>query len=265
MDMYMILIIITVILAAAAVILFGVDKRKYRLLIVLFGAAAALMAAFLVWTSDYYRAGETAKAAMRTDSMVTVEKVKNGWLFDGPSEENMLVFYPGAKVEETAYAPLLRKLAEEETDVFLVKMPLHLAVFGINAADDMIREGTYSHYYIGGHSLGGAMAAFYGAGHGDVIDGQILLAAYPTKKTAVDTALIYGSGDGVLRMPRVEKAKSLVSGLFQEYVITGGNHAQFGDYGVQAGDGKAQITASQQQSQTLEAIESFLGSCRGAA
>ena len=116
-----------------------------------------VVAAFLLWASDYYHAGGTALAAMQSDSIVSVEKTNMGWLFDGPSEDELLIFYPGAKVEETAYSPLLHELAEKEMDVYLIRMPLHLAFFGMDAADAVVREGGYDQYYIGGHSLGGAM------------------------------------------------------------------------------------------------------------
>ena len=122
-----------------------------------------------------------------------------------------------------------------------------------------IENGTYDRYYLGGHSLGGAMAAVYTAGHEDEIAGEILLAAYPTKNTSVDTVLICGSEDGVLNMTRVKKAKDLVTGRYDEYCIDGGSHAQFGDYGVQTGDGEPWISSEEQQKLTLEEIGRFFG------
>ena len=106
------------------------------------------------------------------------------------------------------------------------------------------------------------MAAFYAAGQEEEIDGAILLAAYPTKKTHADTVIIYGTEDHVLNLSRVEEAENLVTGVYREYTISGGNHAQFGDYGEQAGDGKAEITPQEQQEQTIEAIREFLLSIR---
>ena len=234
-------------------------KWKFRILVPLFAVLDVVVVSFFLWALNYYHAGETALAAMQSDDVVSVERTDNGWLFDGPSEDDALIFYPGAKVEETAYAPLLRSLAEEKMDVYLIRMPLHLAFFGLNAADSVIENDTYDRYYLGGHSLGGAMAAVYAAGHEDEIAGEILLAAYPTKKTSVDTVLIYGSEDGVLNMTRVEKAKDLVTGRYDEYCIDGGSHAQFGDYGVQTGDGEAWITPEEQQKLALKEIGRFFG------
>ena len=125
-------------------------------------AVAVLAAAFGFYVGDYYR----------------VEQADYGWYLDGPSEEDALIFYPGAKVDEKAYIPILYRFAEEGMDVCLVKMPFHLAFFGMNKAADVMHQYSYANWYIGGHSLGGAMAANYAADHGDRIRGLVLLAAY---------------------------------------------------------------------------------------
>lgn len=233
-------------------------KWKFRILVPLFALIDALVIAFLLWASVYYRADATAIKAMQSDGVVTVEQTKSGWLLDGPSDDKALIFYPGAKVDAKAYAPILRMLAEEEMDVYLVKMPLNLAFFGIGKAGEFVEDSAYEQYYISGHSLGGAMAAGYAAEHDSDFKGMILFAAYPTQETAIDTLMIYGSEDGVLNMARIEEASNLVSGNYSEVVIDGGNHAQFGNYGEQKGDGEAVISAEDQQTQAIQAIRKFL-------
>lgn len=96
----------------------------------------------------------SAYAALKSDDTVTVTQTAYGWFFDGPSETDALIFYPGGKVEETAYAPLLHALAERGMDCCLVSMPFRLAVFGVNKADQVMAQYDYAHWYIGGHSLG---------------------------------------------------------------------------------------------------------------
>lgn len=227
-------------------------KKKWIPVIVI----AILATAFLIYTGVYYHAGESAKAALESDRIVTVSQTDYGWFFDGPSENNAFIFYPGAKVEETAYAPLMHMLAAEGMDVCLVKMPFRLAFFGMNKASDLMEMYDYENWYIGGHSLGGAMAANYAADHGDSMTGLILFAAYPTKKLA-DSLLeisIYGSEDGVLNMEKVEAGKAYAPDEYLEYVIPGGNHAQFGDYGEQRGDGEAYISGEEQQSLAVDYI-----------
>ena len=230
-------------------------KKKMKWIIILF-IIVVLTSAFLIYTENYYHAESSALEELKTDKTVSVTQTDYGWLFDGPSERDILIFYPGAKVEETAYAPLLHHLAEQGMDVCLVKMPFRFAVFGADKAEHVMEMYDYAHWYIGGHSLGGAIAANYAAEHTVQLTGVILLAAYPTK--VIDDSLIlisiYGSEDGVLNMTRMAEGEQYVPGNSTQYVIEGGNHARFGNYGEQKGDGKASISAEEQQRRTVELI-----------
>lgn len=230
-------------------------RNKWKWLIPLL-ILVILAGAFLIYTGSYYHADASALAALDSDEAVTVIPTDYGWLLDGPSETDALIFYPGAKVEETAYAPLLHGLAAQGMDVCLVKMPFRLAFFGLSRADAVMAQHDYGRWYIGGHSLGGAMAAIYAAGHADNLAGVALLAAYPTK--ALDSGLrvlsLYGSEDGVLNRAKLEKGRPYMPPSARECVIEGGNHAQFGNYGPQAGDGAAAISAQEQQRRTADEI-----------
>ena len=212
-------------------------------------AVLLLIAAFLIYVGIFYRADETALAALASDETVRISRTEYGWLFDGPSETDAMIFYPGAKVEAEAYAPLLRLLAGEGMDVLLVEMPFRLAVFGSDRAEELFPQYEYADWYIGGHSLGGAVAANYAAAHVDRLRGLILFAAYPSKP--LDDSLVvvsvYGSEDGVLNMDKLAAGRAFVPGPYYEYAIDGGNHGQFGSYGVQSGDGTARISAEEQR------------------
>lgn len=136
-------------------------------------------------------------------------------------------------------------------------MPFNLAFLGQNSADDIIKNSSYEHYFISGHSLGGAMAASYINGTNNT-DGLILFAAYLSSEIEKPVLSIYGSCDKVLNMDKYNKSKSLIKGNFTECIIDGANHAQFGYYGNQSGDGKALISAKLQQNQTVNKIISFI-------
>jgi dienelactone hydrolase len=220
---------------------------------------AVLTAVILIPALYYHGADVTAKEAMVPDGNVTVTRTGYGWFFDGPSDEYLLAFYPGAGVEPAAYAPLLRLLAGEGVDVCLIRSPLRFAILDDDAAADALKLYSHPHKYVGGHSLGGAVAANFAAAHSDEVEGAILLAAYPTEQTDSGLILsIYGSEDGILSMDRVEDGRGLAGGDYVEHVISGGNHAQFGNYGKQRGDGEASVSAESQQKETAELIAQTL-------
>ncbi len=231
-------------------------KMKKWIWIVPLCAMGILVICFFLYSEQYFHADQSALSALESDETVSVTKTDYGWLFDGPSESDALIFYPGAKVEETAYAPLLHLLAKEGMDVCLVKMPFRLAFFGLNKADDLMPRYGYANWYIGGHSLGGAMAASYAANHEKQLTGVVLLAAYPTKKLGDSLAVttVYGSEDRVLNMANLKAGDRFLPDNAAKHVIEGGNHAQFGNYGEQNGDGKAVISAEEQQRQTVALI-----------
>ena len=233
------------------------QSRKRNVILILL-LSICLLAAVCVWyVSDDYKCEEEVQSYFQKNDPVKIEEIENGLLLDGTGNENAFIFYPGAKVEYTAYVPLLYQIAENGTDVFLMKMPCNLAFLGMNRADDIIRGYKYSYWYLGGHSLGGAMAAAYAAEYLDNLDGLVLLAAYPTKSLQSEgfsVRSLYGSEDGVLHMEKVEQGRAYMPDDYTEICIQGGNHAQFGNYGEQKKDGVAALSREEQQRQTARAI-----------
>lgn len=210
-----------------------------------------LAGAFFWYVSDYYRAEDTALAVMAQDSGITVQ---DNLTILSPSHptDTAIIFYPGAKVEAEAYLPLLDQIRQLGVTCILVHMPFHMAIFDANAAENVIAQfSEYQHWYIAGHSMGGAMASKFASDHPDQVDGLILMGAYiygnyPDEKTLT----IYGSLNQSVE-DHIDYTENIVE-------IAGGNHAQFGNYGPQKGDLPATITAEEQQKQTVEAIEAFL-------
>lgn len=217
-----------------------------------------LLAGGCFWyISDYSRSEPSATALLSGTGQVFVSPCANGLFLDGPGEDSALIFYPGAKVEYTAYLPLLFQVAEGGTDCFALKMPGNLAILGQDRAAPILDSYDYARWYLGGHSLGGAMAASWAAGHTDELDGLVLLAAYPTKElsgTSFAVLSVYGSEDGVLNMAKLESGRDLMPADYTELCIQGGCHAWFGNYGTQKGDGTPSISREEQQTQTAKAI-----------
>lgn len=210
-----------------------------------------------VWyVNDYYHAEEYVNGYLQSSDTVTVTTEDNIVFLDGSGTEDAIIFYPGAKVEYTAYVPLFYKLAEQGIDCFVVKMPCNLAILGMNKAEDIMAEYEYENWYLSGHSLGGAMAANFAADNAEGLNGLVLLAAYATKELPehLSVGSIYGSEDKVLNMESYEAGREYLPEDYKELCMEGGNHAGFAYYGEQEGDGSASITKEEQQKQTMDAI-----------
>ena len=188
---------------------------------------------------------------------VNVSKIDQELLLDGPGNDTALIFYPGAKVEYTSYLPMLAKLSAKGVDCYLVEMPLNMAFFGKDSANDIIDDGNYTHYIMSGHSLGGAMAASY-VNETNRSDGLVLFASYATGEISKPVLSIYGSEDKVLNMKSYNESMDMYTGNFTEFVIDGCNHAQFGYYGNQSGDGSSTISAKTQQKESVNEILDFI-------
>lgn len=224
-----------------------------------------LFTAFAVFVSIYYKADEDAVSASLSANSITVDEKKDFTAFI-PREEckTGFIFYPGGKVEHKAYYPLMKTLAEYGIFSAVVNMPLRLAFFDMDAADKVI--DTYpsvTDWYIGGHSLGGAMAASYASKNESDFKGLVLLGAYSAEDLSdSDMAVlsVYGSLDGVMNREKYENNLSYMPNKFTEFIIEGGCHAYFGAYGEQKGDGTATVSNDEQIYITASQIYQFINS-----
>ena len=241
----------------------SITQRSKRLLWAVTALLAAALAACAVYLNDYYPADAAAIAVFMSSETILPETPADGVTVYAPEDAHTgLIFYPGGKVEHTAYTPLMKACAAKGILCALVEMPFHLAVLDPDAADG-IRElyPEIENWYIGGHSLGGAMAAYYLAEHSGTFQGLILLGAYSTadlSDAALDVLSIYGSEDRVLDVEKYEACRSNLPAGFTEIVLDGGCHAGFGMYGPQKGDGTPAISSQEQITLTAEMIADFM-------
>lgn len=217
-----------------------------------FGVLLAVCAgAFFWYVSDYYPAQDAALEVMAQGAGISVQEDLTVLSPSYPTD-TAIIFYPGAKVEAEAYLPLLDQIRQTGVRCILVHMPFRMAIFDPGAAGDVMEQfPDVEHWYLAGHSMGGAMASSYAAKHPDEVDGLILLGAYiygdyPDEKTLT----VYGSLNQSVE-DHIDYTENIVE-------IQGGNHAQFGNYGPQKGDLPGEISAEEQQRQTVEAVEAFL-------
>ena len=240
-------------------------KKVWITLSAVLAAVIILTAVCALYLGDYYPADVEALEAFAPAAPVISEKWEDGTIITRPEGRDPvagLIFYPGGKVEHTAYTPLMEALASEGILCVLAEMPFRLAVLDVNAAEGIPEAfPEVERWYLGGHSLGGSMAAYYLASHTEDFDGLILLGAYSTADlsgSGLSVLSVYGSEDGVMNREKYAAyAPNLPEG-FTETVIEGGNHAYFGAYGEQEGDGTATVTPAEQLEQTVEAILTLL-------
>ena len=242
---------------------FVIGKKKHLkkfttvFLAVLF-ALILICGVSLTYLEIYYHPDASAFVTSQT---VEMKKIEGGYFFDGPGDEKALIFYPGAKVATEAYTPLMTALAEHGVDCFLADLPFRIAFLGSKKADQFLDAYTYQTWTAAGHSMGGLVVSSYAADHSDQFDHLILLASYPGREIPDKLSLcsIYGTMDGCLSLEAYEKAKEYWPVNASEFIIEGGNHARFANYGKQAGDLDAAISWEEQQEETLSIILKELG------
>jgi len=226
---------------------------------------------FIAWGLTPLGPTNVALAAMESNANVTVQDKGNFIVFTPNANTPItgFIFYPGGHVDYRSYAPIAQEIASHGYMVSIVRMPLSLAVFGVDKADEVITAYPAMRYWvIGGHSLGGSMAASYAKNHSDKVQGLAFWASYPStsdnlSSTSLKGLSTYGSNDQVLDRDNFNATLALLPQGTIMKVIQGGNHAQFGNYGLQPGDGAATISAADQQAVAADLTVRLLRAVEG--
>lgn len=240
-------------------------KRMKKILLITAVVLLLLTGGCAIYLADYYPADTQGLSSWETSGDVGHEILADGSLvYRGESVCSGLIFYPGGKVDHKAYEPLMKELASRGILCVVAKMPFRLAVLDVGAAEQL-REGfpEVEHWYIGGHSLGGSMAASHLSEHVRDYEGLILLGAYSTADlsgTDIKVLSVYGSEDQVMNREKYDANQINLPPHACERVIEGGCHAYFGMYGIQSGDGVPTISNASQIVQTADWIAEFMQS-----
>jgi len=242
-------------------------RRRGRILRIIGVALLALVAVgvvgFLWWAQPQPLLPE-ATAALSSTELATYDG-SGGLITYTPTSgtpNTGLILYPGGKVPSAGYAPQARTIAEAGYLVVIVSVPFNFAVFDIEAAQPVIdAHPEIEHWVIGGHSLGGAMAAQFLSGNPGTAAGLVFWAAYSAADIGsqdLAVASIYGSLDAGIPSLTSPTAIANVGPNLTTTVIEGGNHEQMGWYTGQPNDPPATISRVDQQAQVIAATEALL-------
>jgi dienelactone hydrolase len=238
-------------------------KTRFRVLVPIALVLSVVVGGGALYYSDYYHADATALDAASGTQDIEVYGLEADKLAFVPQDPVAgLVFYPGAKVQAEAYAPLMLRCAQKGVLCVLVRPPLNFALLDMGAARGVAEQFPEVGFWVlAGHSLGGVAAAQYLGGHEDEADALVLLASY----SSVDLTSfggkvlsITGTNDQVLNREAYQDARANLPDGATELAVEGGNHAYFGNYGEQRGDGVATISRDEQQERTVEAIVALI-------
>ncbi len=226
------------------------------------GALASLLVVvlgFLIWANTPYRADRAATLEVFRNSDISVTTVDEGILMqpiadsiDLPENPVGLIFVPGARVEAHAYLLQLSGVVEEHGVTVLITQPtLNLAFFDLRTVDDFTTAAPeIDRWFVGGHSLGGVRACLMVPGTD--LEGLVLFGSYCANDLS-DSGLralsIAGENDLLSDLTTIEGAAPLLPSDAEFVVIEGANHASFGDYGDQSGDGERTISSEQMRAE----------------
>lgn len=211
-----------------------------RALVAIMGVGAV---AFLAWALDTAPYEPRAYAAAVADPHVVLES-RSGFITLRPAAHAPtvgLLFYPGARVAPEAYvAKLSAVAAAANVQVVIGRPPLNLAFFAIDQADAMrAAVPGVTRWFVGGHSLGGAMACLYASRHPASVEGVVLLGTYcgsDLSRTSLRVLSVSGERDGLFPPEKIAAARAELPPHARMVQVAGMNHAQLGNYGEQPGD-----------------------------
>ena len=232
----------------------------------------AVLTAHLQDPEYLYKADGVKSAILESDANVEVSQTGDAWYFKPKkgSQPITYVFCPGGLVEPTAYAPLVRSVAENGYPVFLIKLGPKYDSLEAQKKDGVakiraivIADKAKSKFVIGGHSLGGAITCLYAQENPTLLSGLLIAGSthprdFDLSSLKVPITKVFATNDGIARQEQMEKNKGKLPTQTKWVAIQGGNHAQFGWYSGQQGDNAATISREKQQEQFLAATLELL-------
>lgn len=217
---------------------------------------------FLVFFHTVFAADRTATLEVSRDDRVVVES-GDGYIVMRPAGERgqtAVLYFPGARVDPHAYLHPFADVAAAGATIVVAKPLMNMALFDPRSIEDFAPAAPgVTRWILAGHSLGGVKACML-AGDSRVA-GLVLFASYcasDISRLELNTVVVLGSEDGLIDIEAVDAAASLLPPSARTITIAGANHASFGTYGPQPGDGAATVDATLMRDQTSEILAGVL-------
>lgn len=225
---------------------------------------AIILISFLQWALRPM--GKKNSNYMIKNKRINFRKTRYYYEISSKDQTNNIgvIFYPGGRIVPEAYIPIFDDDKLTEMTIFIVRMPFNMAVFDYSRAVKIIKEQkNIKTWIIGGHSLGGAMAAHLVVKHPLLFAGLFLWGAYPSRRDdmselQIPILSIFADCDGITTNEKIELSKHLFPDHTKWVIIEGGNHSQFGCYGIEKQDYSSKISPEEQRNKILDATLSFV-------
>lgn len=229
-------------------------------------ALALVVLGFVMWASTPYLAERGPVIDVWANDAIAVEYLPEGILMTptvggGDAEGTGLVFVPGARVQAHAYLHQLSGVVEQHGATVLITEPtLNLAFFDTRTLDQFTSAAPeVDRWFIGGHSLGGVRACLMVPG--SEAAGLVLLGSYcagDISASGLPVLSVAGENDALSTPAIIAENAGLLPADATFVTIEGANHASFGDYGPQSGDGPRSISSEQMRAELTALLGDLL-------
>lgn len=206
----------------------------------------------------YYKADDVALTYLHDEGTLKYIDEDKYYGLINEGSDTAVIFVPGSKVDSYAYSSLIKGVALNNVDVYVIKPLFHFPLFSVKEIEKMVESIDYENIFVGGHSLGGYISSLCTSNKH--VKGLFLLGAYSNENIRKDISLlsIYGDLDGILEKAKIEAEKKYWPLDSTEFVIKGTNHSGYGYYKLQKGDNEATINTDDQIAITINKINTFI-------
>lgn len=217
-------------------------------------AITTILTILVIYTSSSYQPDPEMYDYYIVPDTIEVTESSNGTTFTPENYDVNVILVPGGKVNPESYYFLALEISKQGYQVTVVDTPFNLAILRPYQGSKFIEEDKIN--VLVGHSLGGVVASMI-ANNNDQIDMLVVLGSYSLHDLDIPVRYIVGQNENLLDNPAYRDSLSYVSDL-DVSIIPGGNHAYFGFYGKQKGDGNPNITNLEQQITTSNLIVEYI-------